>query len=355
MYDTTTNFVDEPLRTLLKAGTDYPNSDLAFSVAYVSAAGVLWLQNLLSSARNATIIAGLCTMNRVNAFLELQDLGASVYVYVAESRKIFHPKIYYGATKAQAWAMIGSSNLTKNGLSLNVERNLFIAGQRLTEPFISIEAQIETFRTQAYFFDNDLKKKLTEIERRMRNGISEEEYLAKLIEVGIKPKARLGSTLPIEVQQVALETVLEFARSTRLEYAYQMLLLLIMLYRADEDGSFSQEETAYCFSHFYKLRMDSGLPAEKKRGGKSAVVDRVDLSLATMRRMIKTDPFLRFERKGLLDISDDNQYYIVNPALLAAWTPSFKDELRRIAVQRLAEHFGESKETINTLITLAIG
>jgi hypothetical protein len=33
MYDITTNFVDEPLKTLLKAGRDYPNSDLAFSVA----------------------------------------------------------------------------------------------------------------------------------------------------------------------------------------------------------------------------------------------------------------------------------------------------------------------------------
>jgi HKD family nuclease len=355
MYDTITNFVDEPLKTLLKAGKDYPNSDLAFSVAYVSAGGVLWLQNLLRGAKNATIIAGLCTINRVSAFLELQDLGVNLYVYVAESRKIFHPKIYYGATNAQAWAMVGSSNLTKNGLSLNVERNLFLTGQRLTEPFISIEAQIETFRTEAYFFDNDLKKKLTEIERRMRNGISEEEYLAKLIEVGIRPKARSASTLPIEVQQVALETLLEFARSTRLEYAYQILLMLIMLYRADEDGSFSQEEAASCFSRFYQLRMEAGLPAEKKRGGKSAVVDRTDLSLATMRRMIKTDPFLRFERKGLLDISDDNQYYIVNPALLAALTLSLRDELRRIAVQRLAEHFGESEEKINTLITLAIG
>src|SRR2546430_16041123 len=118
MYDITTNFVDEPLKTLLKAGIDFPNSDLTFSVAYVSAAGVLWLQNLFRNARNTTIIAGLCTMNRVNAFLELQDLGAKVYVYVAESRKIFHPKIYYGATNAQSWAMIGSSNLTKNGLSL---------------------------------------------------------------------------------------------------------------------------------------------------------------------------------------------------------------------------------------------
>ena len=50
--------------------------------------------------------------------------------------------------------------------------------------------------------------------------------------------------------------------------------------------------------------------------------------LAGLYTMIKTDPFPRFERKGLLDISEDNQYYIVNPALLAALTPSSKDELR---------------------------
>ena len=45
-------------------------------------------------------------------------------------------------------------------------------------------------------------------------------------------------------QQVALETLFEFTENTKLEYAYQMLLLLVMLNRSDENGQFLLEEAA---------------------------------------------------------------------------------------------------------------
>ncbi|MGZ6367911.1 MAG: phospholipase D-like domain-containing protein, partial [Ktedonobacteraceae bacterium] len=83
---------------------------------------------------------------------------------------LFHPKIYFGKLNAQAWAMVGSSNLTKRGLSLNVEHNLFITGQRHTEPFISIEAQIAAFCSEAYPFDSAIEKELAKIEEGLRNN-----------------------------------------------------------------------------------------------------------------------------------------------------------------------------------------
>src|SRR6266567_2913605 len=65
---------------------------------------------------------------------------------------LFHPKIYLGTLHALACAMIGSSNLTNSGLSTNVEQNLFVTGQRHSEPFRSIETQIAAFVQQAYLF-----------------------------------------------------------------------------------------------------------------------------------------------------------------------------------------------------------
>lgn len=356
MPDVAISFIDEPLKTLLKAGKDYPNSDLDLSVAYVSAVGVSWLRTLLKSAQRIRVVAGLCPINRVSAFEELQDYGADVYVYVAGSRKIFHPKIYYGASNAQAWAMVGSSNLTQNGLSSNIERSLFIAGQRLTVPFASIEAQLESFRAQAYFFDEEVKKRLLEIEKRAGRAISEDEYLARLIDAGIKPKERAESAIPREVQQLALETLFEFARSTRLEYAYQMLLLLVILNRADTYGQILLKEAAYCLSQFYKLRKEAGLPVEKKKpGSKSSAVENIDSNVQRMMRIILMNPFPRFERRGLLDLSEDNQYLVINAALLETLLPTFRDELRSLAIKRLAAHYDEDIASIEVLVTLAIG
>jgi hypothetical protein len=68
----------------------------------------------------------------------------------------------------------------------------------------------------------------------------------------------LESTIPEEVQQVALETLFEFTENTKLEYAYQRLLLLVILKWADKDGQFSLKEAAHCFSEFYRLRRETG-------------------------------------------------------------------------------------------------
>jgi HKD family nuclease len=354
MTDTDISLVDEPLTTLLKAGKDYPKSDLDFSVAYISIMGVSWLQNLLKNANSARVIAGLCAINHVNTFVKLKSLGVEVFVYSTEPGKIFHPKIYYGRNKEQAWAMIGSSNLTDKGLSGNVERNLFIAGKRLTEPFSSIESHLEAFRAQAYPFDDDIKKKLAEIETRagVGTGISEKEYGEKLLKVGIKPIARPSSTIPTELQEIALETLFRYSRTTTLVHAYQMLLLLIMLNRTG-DGLLPLEEAAYCFSEFYRLRINAGFPMEKDRGSRHS-----DIEIGNLKKISKTimiGPFPRFQSRGLMDLSEDIRYLSVSSALLTALTLSDRAELRSIAIKRLAEHFEQDEAIIEMLVAEAIG
>jgi hypothetical protein len=160
---------------------------------------------------------------------------------------------------------------------------------------------------------------------------------------------------PDTAPQVTLETLFEFTENTKLEYAYQMLLLLVMLQWADEDGEFSLDEAAYCFSEFYRLRRGAGLPAEKSYGLKHAVVDNPHASQSQLRQMLKTSPFPRFERQGLLDLSEDDRYFVVNPALLEALTPMVRESLRRKAVGRLAEHFGEEERVIEEMVVRAVG
>ncbi|MGB8346562.1 MAG: phospholipase D family protein [Ktedonobacteraceae bacterium] len=350
--DVTVSFVDKALQVLLQAGRDYPYSNLDISVAYISANGALWLEPLFKRTKRKRVVAGLCSINRVNALLRLQDLGVEVYVYPTRPRKVFHPKIYYGTVNSQAWAMIGSSNLTQNGLSLNVERNLFIIGQRHIEPFTSIEAQMEVFRTQAYHFDDDIARKLTEVERRTGKSISDEEYARRLIDVGIQPKADIISTIPDEVQQVAIDTLIQFAQATPLIYAYQMLLLLIMLDYADKNGLLSIDVTASLFRAFYDLRSQLGL---RRETDERATVENPNASPYAIRQMLRTGPVPRFERKGLLEVSEDNTYLMINPALLAGITHSLKQDLRELAIRRIAEHYGEDVSQIATIIAESIG
>ena len=74
-----------------------------------------------------------------------------------------------------------------------------------------------------------------------------------------------------------------------------------------------------------------------------------------MCQMLKTSPFPRFERQGLLDISEDERYFVVNPALLEALTPSVRQSLRKKAVERLAEHFGEDERIVEVIVWEAVG
>lgn len=355
MNETTVSTVDKSLAMLLKAEKDFPGYSLDFCSGYVSTDGVLLVKKMLKSSPKVRAVVGLNTSNRISAFQMLRDdCGVEVYVFVTRSYMLFHPKIYFGTLNAQAWAMVGSSNLTKSGLSSNIEHNLFITGQRHTEPFISIETQIEAYCQQAYLFDTVMEKELIKIEHKLNGNSSDPVYKNLLFHYGIRPKTGLDFGIPSEACQVALETLIEFTDNTVLEYAYQMLLLLVMLNRTDKEGAFSLEETANCFYEFYNLRRLAGLPIEKAYKTRQATVDNINVSTARICQMLKNSPFPRFERQGLLNISDDGKYFIINPALLVSLTPTVKEHLRKKAIERMRQHFGEDENMIEAMIKQAI-
>ncbi len=340
MSEIITSAIDQPLAILLQTERDFPGYALDICSGYVSTNGILPIKTLLKSAPKVRAVVGLNPTTHLSAFQMLyHDCGVELYVYATNIGRLFHPKIYFGTLNAEAWAMVGSSNLTYNGLSGNVEQNLFVTGQRHTEPFVSIEAQIAAFQQQAYLFDAGIEKQLHEIEHRLGQYPPETEYKKRLFASGIRPKTTVERTIPIEAQQTALDTLFNFAKSTYLEYAYQMLLLLVMLDKTDENGLISVDEVAHYFIEFYKQRREAGLPGEKIYGSKRAIMDDPNVSLAKTRQMIKTSPFPRFERQGLLDLSEDGKYFVVNPALVEALDSEMKEILKKLAMKRLEEHF----------------
>ena len=356
MPDATIIAVDNSLEALLRTEVDFPGYSLDLCSGYVSTDGVLLLKRMLKKAPRVRAVIGLHLTNRASAFQMLEyDYGVELYVSITRPYTLFHPKIYLGTLNASAWAMVGSSNLTNSGLSTNVEQNLFVTGQRHTEPFLSIETQIAAYIQQAYRFDANIEKALKEIERQRHTISSEVDYKKRLYAYGIQPKTALTYTIPSEARQVAIDTLFEFAENTKLEYAYQMLLLLIMLNRVDENGLFSLEEAASCFAEFYRLRREAGVASEKSYKSKRAIVDNPHTNPSQMRQMLKMSPFPRFERQGLLDMSEDGKHFVVNPALLEALTPSLIQQLHSLATKRIAQHFGDDDALIEAIIIKAIG
>jgi hypothetical protein len=97
------------------------------------------------------------------------------------------------------------------------------------------------------------------------------------------------------------------------------------------------------------------MPTEISYGLKHAVVDNSHATQSQMRQMLKTSPFPRFERQGLLDLSEDDRYFVVNPALLEALTSTVRESLRKKAIGRLVEHFGEDEGIIEAMVVRAVG
>jgi len=54
-------------------------------------------------------------------------------------------------------------------------------------------------------------------------------------------------------------------------------------------------------------------------------------------------------------LSEDDRYFVVNPALLEGLTQAVRERLRRMAIGRLVEHFGEEEEVVEGMVSRSIG
>jgi hypothetical protein len=275
----------QPLEKLEEVAQRYRGMDLELAVAYISPGGVLNLSQLIKAARCTRITVGIAPINRVVAFRQLQELGAEVFVYLAEPGSIFHPKAYDGINKGLAWAMIGSSNLTSSDLGLNIELNLLIEGQRFTNLFTRLEALLEGYRLQAHPLTGELYRSLEaaeqrlerHTEQRLERHIREREYTDYLRREGIPSAARPALVVPEPLQRQAVEELEHYLQGARLVYAYQMLLCLVMLAHTGNRDFFWQHQAATCFRRFYQLWDQRGLPREKQRGRRRAAIDDPEL------------------------------------------------------------------------------
>ncbi len=132
--------------------------------AFASQAGVRGLSNHIKRAKKhlniITIVTGVDQKGTSKEALEeLLALDIDAYVFYQPSITIFHPKIYLfeGADKCEL--IIGSSNLTSQGLFTNVEASLLVSIDNSVEADRKIVDQLKDYFKGIFdFTDPNLKK-----------------------------------------------------------------------------------------------------------------------------------------------------------------------------------------------------
>lgn len=132
--------------------------------AFASQSGIRGLSKHIKAAKkhhnNITIVTGVDQRGTsMEALEELLALGIDVYVFYQPSITIFHPKIYLfeGADKSEL--IIGSSNLTSQGLFTNVEASLLVSIDNSLEADRKIVEQLKDYFSSIFdFTDPNLKK-----------------------------------------------------------------------------------------------------------------------------------------------------------------------------------------------------
>ena len=99
--------------------------------AFASESGIFGMsghiQTALQNFRNITIIVGVdLEGTSKEALEEIQSLNINGYIFYQSEQTVFHPKIYLFEGDTEYKLIIGSSNLTRRGLFINVESSLLI-------------------------------------------------------------------------------------------------------------------------------------------------------------------------------------------------------------------------------------
>ncbi|HCW07992.1 MAG TPA: hypothetical protein DGG95_11585 [Cytophagales bacterium] len=134
--------------------------------AFASQAGVKGLSKYISSAKKhlkvITIVTGVDQKGTSKEALEaLLDLDVEAYVFYQPSITIFHPKIYLFEGDNKSEFILGSSNLTSQGLFTNVEASLLVSIDNKNAGDQQIIKQLKDYFSGIFDLTDPNIKKLT--------------------------------------------------------------------------------------------------------------------------------------------------------------------------------------------------
>jgi HKD family nuclease len=121
-----------------------------------------YILNAKKHFKNITIITGVDKKGTsLEALESLRKLKIKTYIFYQKSSTIFHPKIYLFEGNENTELIIGSSNLTSQGLFTNVETSLLVSINNSLESDKKIIYQLKEYYKGIFDFDDPNLKKIT--------------------------------------------------------------------------------------------------------------------------------------------------------------------------------------------------
>lgn len=134
--------------------------------AFTSQSAISGLSKYIADAKNyfqsITIITGIDKKGTSKEALEsLMNLKIRSFIFYNPSISIFHPKIYLFEGIEKSELIIGSSNLTSQGLFSNIETSLLISIDNEIEEDFKVIIQLKDYFREIFDFTDPNLKKIT--------------------------------------------------------------------------------------------------------------------------------------------------------------------------------------------------
>lgn len=139
-------------------------SDVRFSKffclsAFTSKAGVAFLEECINTStinkESVYVIVGIDQEGTSkDALVKLNSLGLNSYIFYQKESPIFHPKIYLFEGDNDSALIIGSSNLTAQGLFTNVESSLMVEFENSEEDGVRLISELKGYYASLFDFSD---------------------------------------------------------------------------------------------------------------------------------------------------------------------------------------------------------
>lgn len=135
--------------------------------AFTSKAGVAFLEECINSSKirkeSVSVIVGIDQEGTSkDALIKLNSVGLNSYIFYQKEPPIFHPKIYLFEGDNNSALIIGSSNLTAQGLFTNVESSLLIEFENSDKDGSKLISELKNYYSALFNFSDSNLFRLSE-------------------------------------------------------------------------------------------------------------------------------------------------------------------------------------------------
>lgn len=331
----------------LLAGAGYRK--LWLCSAYLSRDGVTAIADLLAAAPTIESIFGAGHLTDPAALRSLQGYGSAIRLVPHDPGGAeFHPKCYLGRRRdGQAWAAVGSANLTGGGAGGNVELLATVTGPGDHPFFADLTDWLEEMRSCALPLTPDLLAAVEHMHAAHRATAREQavgadpaaarEQLTGALSAGDAPLVTAREL----VQRLHRQVLLQYVRTTKVFASYKLVILGLLL--RTRHGRLSLSECARRFHAFYLALAAAGQQPERGTGHPPPdMLHPQRLDQETVERLLLKKPRRAFHNTGRVVVftgTPPGTEVAVPRPLWVATSPALRRVAFAAVVERLAAYY----------------